>query len=554
MSGSPRRSHAWLEPSDPHSPEAPTNNDRRELDASFHIDEHAPNGQDQFLHQSAAGFASRFDSLQRQHQAEQQRQHWGTAAARSSAYSNALRNQSLNIGMYPTMGMTYLLNNNPAPAPVVHASSVPYVMATASGCAAIPSSHQFMHYAYSPYSLYQMQPLSTLQLPTQSLLDVSVAEQESTLDDEDAFKLLFMEKFQQKLSTRFTSDEPAASQQTGDSAQQTSMSWGQVMDNYLEQRQTLVENTRQLLDAQIAHQRSILQRQYDFSRQNESWHDHRDAAERRDSEQAGALKPSGTTEIASNSQNSTRESPREPIDARVTPKNHKTSPAQALFSPLKKCVVGQITNSVSTEGTSRDTRPSLPIEKSPAVSVAINPVTQPKMPQVASESNKTKRKRGPYKKKANSKLAASPSSVPLESLMPCFPKNYEKFIQEIALDVRAENIIDKFNEWMDPETDRILLSAVKEDNEHIQEEREARQLFYNEQLETMNKRLEMYSKLEKAIELINIENGRSHQPKNARSLFKTHIREVTMDLVHIGLSNYQMLEDNMDSILGIKNN
>ncbi|KAL3784524.1 hypothetical protein HJC23_012159 [Cyclotella cryptica] len=567
MSGSPQRNQARPDPFDLHSHEAPANsNSKKKSGSSLNVDLDPPNGRDLFRHPSAAGLASSFDAPQ--HQMEQQCQHWGAATARSSAYSTGLCNQGFNIGMYPTMGVAYVLNDSPVQAPVIHANSVPYIM-SAAGCAAMPSGHQFMHYGYSPYNLYQMQPMSALgysssqltdpsQLSTQHLpsdrslsrRDVTVAGQQASPDDRDAYKLLFMEKFQQKLSTRFTSDEAAVLQQTEGNSEQSSLMWGQVLDNYLEHKRALVENTRQLVDAQIAHQRSIMQRQHDLARQNESMHEHHNA-EQTDQEQMRGLKQSIMSEISANSQDSTKESPKKQIDARAVGKNEKKSPARGHFSPPTKRLVGQMTNSASAESSFRDPLPSSPTEKKKVDPVTVNPATQTKMPKTPPEKNNKKRKRGPYKKKTNSTLVTSPSSIRVEPLVTCFPTNYERFIKDIALDNRAENIIGKFSEWIDPVTDRILWSAVKEDNEHIQEERIARQLFYDEQIETMNERLDMYTKLEEAIELISIENSRNHQPKNARSLFKTHIREVTMDLVHIGLSNYQMLEDNMDSILNI---
>ena len=152
------------------------------------------------------------------------------------------------------------------------------------------------------------------------------------------------------------------------------------------------------------------------------------------------------------------------------------------------------------------------------------------------------------------KSAASESKVlpPLESIPPPFPAIYEIFIEEVASNHQVENIIQKFHKLVDEETDESLAAAVKEDKEIIQGDREARQRFYEEQIEAMNTRMEMYSKLEEAVDNIIIENSTASRSKG-RSLFKTHIREIGMDLLHIGLSDYQMLEDNMDNVLGVSN-
>jgi hypothetical protein len=131
---------------------------------------------------------------------------------------------------------------------------------------------------------------------------------------------------------------------------------------------------------------------------------------------------------------------------------------------------------------------------------------------------------------------------------PPLPDHYRDFIRQITADPRVEHIINQFNTKF-PLAEKSLFSAIAEDKEHAQALREAKREYYKDQLETMRTRLEMYTKLEEVIDKIAAEESTSRQAKNSRSHSKSHIRDVTMDLIHIGLNNYRLMEDNMDKIL-----
>lgn len=164
-------------------------------------------------------------------------------------------------------------------------------------------------------------------------------------------------------------------------------------------------------------------------------------------------------------------------------------------------------------------------------------------------SNRAKRKHSPLQKKQRgaAKVVRKIYAAPL-------PQCYKGFIDAIAANPRAENIVDQFNKKLRTEQNgSSLIQAVSEDIEKIQQSSDAKHQHYNAQLETMNARLDMYDKMEELIDKIIGEQSTSSQAKNPRMTIKAHIREVTMDLIQLCLKNYQLLEDNMDRLLGERN-
>lgn len=131
-----------------------------------------------------------------------------------------------------------------------------------------------------------------------------------------------------------------------------------------------------------------------------------------------------------------------------------------------------------------------------------------------------------------------------------FPKHYTTFVSDIHSDPQADTVIHRFNEIINPAGEKDLVLAVSEDKEHIRMSRAINQKYYKEQIDTMDMRLKMYSNLEKEFDKIISEQSAHSASKNTRSS-SAHVREVTMDLIHIGMNNYQMLESNMDKILGL---
>lgn len=129
------------------------------------------------------------------------------------------------------------------------------------------------------------------------------------------------------------------------------------------------------------------------------------------------------------------------------------------------------------------------------------------------------------------------------------PQSYKKFIDAIFPNPQAQTIVDHFHKQIRADTDSSLAKAVSEDKGQIQHNSEAKQQYYNEQLETMKKRLDMYTQLEELIDQILAEQSTSGQSKNSRISSRANVREITMDLIHMGLNNYQLLEDNMDMIV-----
>lgn len=135
---------------------------------------------------------------------------------------------------------------------------------------------------------------------------------------------------------------------------------------------------------------------------------------------------------------------------------------------------------------------------------------------------------------------------------PPLPQQYKEFIEAIVLKPTAENIIEQFNKTIKPVEDESFLAAVTEDQESVQDNPKARHEFHQKQLVTMNHRLEMYTKLEELIDkILSEESESSGRGRNSRSNSKAHIREVTMDLIQLKLKNYQLLEGNVDRILGV---
>ncbi|KAL3782992.1 hypothetical protein ACHAWO_011710 [Cyclotella atomus] len=140
------------------------------------------------------------------------------------------------------------------------------------------------------------------------------------------------------------------------------------------------------------------------------------------------------------------------------------------------------------------------------------------------------------------------------------PQHYKDFLEAINTNPLAEKehnqrrlpsivIVDHFYKKFEAAKDNAILSAVSEDTEQLKESRTATQEYYKEQLDTMSTRICMYERLEELIDKVLAEQAASSQVKNARSATKAYVREVTMDLIHIGLNNYQQLEDNMDKII-----
>lgn len=135
---------------------------------------------------------------------------------------------------------------------------------------------------------------------------------------------------------------------------------------------------------------------------------------------------------------------------------------------------------------------------------------------------------------------------------PPFPQQYKEFIQAIMLNPTAENIIEQFNKTIKLVEDEAFLAAVTEDQESVQENPKVRHECHQKQLITMNHRLEMYTKLEELMDkILSEESESSGRGRNSRSNSKANVREVTMDLIQIKLKNYQLLEGNMDRILGV---
>lgn len=150
--------------------------------------------------------------------------------------------------------------------------------------------------------------------------------------------------------------------------------------------------------------------------------------------------------------------------------------------------------------------------------------------------------------KPPSKPAKIPKVVKRNPIAPP-PQHHKDFIDAIRPNPLAENIIDHFNKKFNAAKDNAMIYAVSEDKEQLNESRTARQEHYKDQLDTMNARVCMYEKLEELIDKLTDEQAASSQ-KNGRLATKANVREVTMDLIQIGLNNYQLLEDSMDKIIG----
>ena len=133
-----------------------------------------------------------------------------------------------------------------------------------------------------------------------------------------------------------------------------------------------------------------------------------------------------------------------------------------------------------------------------------------------------------------------------------FPKRYTTFISDIHSDPKAETLICHFNKTIKPTKEEDLCLAVYEDEKHIQISSRINQQYYKEQLHRMDMRLNVYSRLDEEFDKMISQQSSKSASKNARSSF-VHIREVTLDLIYIGVNNYQMLENNMDTMLGLLN-
>ena len=113
--------------------------------------------------------------------------------------------------------------------------------------------------------------------------------------------------------------------------------------------------------------------------------------------------------------------------------------------------------------------------------------------------------------------------------------------------VAQTQIANSLDKTIDSLEDENIRSALQEDRENLRAKRSAMQEIYEEQIrENLKSRIAMYTKLQ--ILARQIETVRSNgNPKNSRN--SNHM-DGAIDMIHLGLRNYRMLEDTSDCLIG----
>jgi len=121
---------------------------------------------------------------------------------------------------------------------------------------------------------------------------------------------------------------------------------------------------------------------------------------------------------------------------------------------------------------------------------------------------------------------------------------------EKKMPAKKKEISPRLDEIIDSLQDENLRSAVIEDKENNQAKRKEMQQIYENQIKEMESRLSMYTKLEGLAEQI-ADVRTENTAKNSRT-GNSNI-EGALDMIHLSLKNYRMLEDQSDRLgIGVK--
>lgn len=108
-----------------------------------------------------------------------------------------------------------------------------------------------------------------------------------------------------------------------------------------------------------------------------------------------------------------------------------------------------------------------------------------------------------------------------------------------------KQISDSLDKVIDSLQDKNIRSALQEDRANIQSKRSDMLQIYQEQRDNMKSRLAMYTELQILSKLI----AATHANSNAKNSRNNNRMDGAIDMIHLSLRNYRMLEDTSDRLL-----
>eukprot|EP00578_Thalassiosira_sp_NH16_P014996 CAMPEP_0181111012 /NCGR_PEP_ID=MMETSP1071-20121207/19032_1 /TAXON_ID=35127 /ORGANISM="Thalassiosira sp., Strain NH16" /LENGTH=464 /DNA_ID=CAMNT_0023194845 /DNA_START=74 /DNA_END=1467 /DNA_ORIENTATION=+ len=132
------------------------------------------------------------------------------------------------------------------------------------------------------------------------------------------------------------------------------------------------------------------------------------------------------------------------------------------------------------------------------------------------------------------------------------PSKIRPTLKKRRIEPTTQQISNKLDEIVDSLKDENIRSALQEDRDEIRTRRKEMQEYYEDQIKDMESRLSMYTKLEcLAEEISEVRSESNSRAKNSRANNSTSHIEGSLDMIHLSLKNYRMLESNSDRLLGI---